>query len=110
MIDAQVTSQGLKVVLTGKDAWLFATRPRWEIVVPLEHVRQAEVGSPVGLAVKRHSGGNGGHGTNMTAARRTGPTAVIDLDGDPYVRMTLSVPDPEDTVAAIKAALRLRNR
>jgi hypothetical protein len=107
VIDAQVTSQGLKVVLTGRDAWLFALRPRWEIVVPLEHVRKAKVGKPVGLAVKRHSGAKGG---TMMAARRTGPTAVIDLDGDPYLRMTLSVPDPADTVAAITGALRLRNR
>jgi hypothetical protein len=105
VIDAQVTDRGLEVVLTGKDAWLFAMRPRWDVVVPLGHVRQAKVGGPVGLAVKRHSGARGG---TMTAARRTGPTAVIDLDGDPYVRMTLSVPDPEDTVASIKGALRSR--
>jgi hypothetical protein len=107
VIDAQVTSQGLEVVLTGGDAWLFALRPRWAVVVPLEHVRKAQVGKPVGLAVKRHSGAKGG---TMTAARRTGPTAVIDLDGDPYIRMTLSVPDPDATVAAITSALRLRNR
>lgn len=107
MIDTQVTSQGLEVVLTGGDAWLFALRPRWAVVVPLEHVRKAQVGKPVGLAVKRHSGAKGG---TMTAARRTGPTAVIDLDGDPYIRMTLSVPDPDATVAAITSALRLRNR
>jgi hypothetical protein len=75
VIEVQVSSQSLKVVLTGKDAWLYATRPLWEIEVPLEHVRQ-----------------------------------VIDLDGDPFGRMTLSVPDPEDTVEAITGALRLRNR
>ena len=107
MIDVQVTSQGLEVVVTGSDAWLLALRPRWSVVVPLEHVRQASVGKPVGLAVKRHHNSKGG---TMMAAQRTGPVAVIDLDGDPYLRMTLSVPDPEDTVATIKGALRLRNR
>jgi hypothetical protein len=107
MIDAQVTSRGLEVTLTGRDAWLLALRPRWAVIVPLEHVRQAAVGKPVGLAVKRH---RAGQGSTMMAARRTGPTAVIDLDGDPYLRMTLSVPDPADTVAAIKGALRLRNQ
>ena len=43
VIDAQVTSQGLDVVVTGSDAWLLALRPRWQVVVPLEHVRQAKV-------------------------------------------------------------------
>lgn len=107
MVKAEVTDRGLEVVLTGKDAWLYALRPRWEMLVPLEHVRQATVGRSVGLGVKRHRGGRGGHGGSMMAAQRTGPTAVIDLDGDPFVRMTLSVPDPEDTVAAINSALRL---
>ena len=110
MVNAEVTDRGLKVVLTGMDAWLYALRPRWEVVVPLDHVRQAEVGRPVGRAVKRHRGGRGGHGGNMMAARPTGPTAVIDLDGDPWLRMTLSVPDPEETVAAINGALRLRRQ
>jgi hypothetical protein len=105
MIDAQVTDQGLEVVVTGGDAWLLALRGRWEIVVPLEHVVRANVGKPLGSAVRRHQSGKG---TIMVCAHRRAPNVVIDLDGDPYIRMTLSVPDPGDTAAAIKGALRPR--
>jgi hypothetical protein len=106
VVGVEVSGQGLKVTVTGQDAWLLAMRSSWETFVPLEHVKRAGVGKPVGLAVRRHSASKG---STMTCAQRTGPTVVIDLDGDPYIRMTLSVADPEDTVAAIKGALRGRS-
>jgi hypothetical protein len=106
MIDVDVAGQDLKVVLTGSDALLYATKRRWEVAVPLKHVQRARVGRPAGWFVRRHAGGPG-HA--MICAHRTGATVVIDLDGDPYISMTLWVPDPEDTVATIKGALRLRN-
>jgi len=108
MIDAQVTNHGLEVVLTDGDAWLFATQHRWEIVVPLEHVIRAKVAPPVGFAVRKHV--HDEPGGVMVCARQRAPTVVIDLDGDPFRRMTLSVPDPENTVATIKGALRLQGR
>jgi hypothetical protein len=105
VVDVEVSSQGVKVTVTGSDAWLLAMRSSWETFVPLEHVKRASVGKPVGLAVRRHSASKG---STMMCAKRTGSTAVIDLDGDPYIRMTLSVADADDTVAAIKGALRTR--
>jgi hypothetical protein len=39
MIDAQVTSRGLEVVMAGGDARLFCPRPRQEIVAPPEQGR-----------------------------------------------------------------------
>lgn len=46
----------------------------------------------------------------LTVARRRGPTLAIDLDGDPYIAMILSVDDLQDAVATVKGALRLRHR
>lgn len=105
MIDARVTAAGLEVAITGSDAWLLCMRRHWEVVVPLEHVVRVSVGKPAGLAVRRHSSSKG---STMMCARRRAPNLVVDLDGDPYIRMTLSVPDPQDTAATIKAALRPR--
>jgi hypothetical protein len=107
VIDVQVTDGELEVVVTGKDAVLLCEKSRWEVTVGLEHVLGARVGRPVGLFVRRHSSNVGGL---LTVAQRRGPTLAIDLDGDPYVAMILSVGDPQDAVATIKGALRLRHR
>jgi hypothetical protein len=107
VIDVQVTSHALEVVVTGQDAVLLSKKNRWEVTVPLEHVVRARIGKPAGLFVRRHSNNVGGV---LTVAQRRGPTLAIDMDGDPYVAMILSVDDPDDAVAAIKGALRLRPR
>jgi hypothetical protein len=107
LIDVQVTSGSLEVVVTGQDAVLLCEKSRWEVTVPLEHVLGARIGRPVGLFVRRHSNNVGGL---LTVAQRRGPTLKIDLDGEPYVAMILSVDDPQDAVATIKGALRLRHR
>jgi hypothetical protein len=108
VIDAQVRGQNLEVVITEGDAWqLTMRREPWRLTVPLEHVRRAAVGKPLGLGLHKHVLDKG---RILVCARRGAPTVEIDVDQDEFQRLTLSVPDPEATVAEIKGSLRLLGR
>jgi hypothetical protein len=106
MIDVQVNGGFLEVVVTEGDALLLtSSQDPWQLTVPLEHVSRAVPGKPLGFASKKHVLDS--HGGLLVCARRGEPTIEIYLDGrDQFRFMTLSVPDPEDTAATIKGALR----
>lgn len=108
MIEAKVTGSGLQVEVTGGDSLPFMLRPRLSVVVPLEQVRGAEVGPAVTTgrrhvnvvaSERRHDKGF------FVCARFRAPTVRIDLEGGPYRRMILSVPDPESTASQIQSAI-----
>lgn len=109
MIDAKVTGQQLEIVITGLDAWLMDVRRRSvRVTVPLSQVTGVGVGAPIGI------GARGSHGLSrregwLKCARRSGKVLKIDADG-PWRSITLSVPDPEEMAATIKAKLRQRER
>jgi hypothetical protein len=106
MIDVQVNGRFLEVVVTDGDALLLTrTRDPWKLTVPLEHVSRAVPGRPRGFASKKHVLDS--RGGLLICARRGEPTIHIYLDGrDEFRFLTLSVPDPQDTAATIKGALR----
>jgi hypothetical protein len=110
MIDVQVSNGFLEVVITDGDAFLLtSSRDPWKLTVPIEHVSRAVPGRSLGFASKKHVLDS--RGGLLVCARRGEPTIEIYLDGrDQFRFLTLSVPDPEDTAATIKGALRLHGR
>lgn len=110
MIDVQVSGDSLEVAVTEGDAMLLtSSRDPWRRTVPLEHVTRAVPGKPRGFGSKKHILDT--QGGLLVCARRGEPTIEIYLDGrDEFRFMTLSVPDPQDTAATIKGALRRLGR
>jgi hypothetical protein len=106
VIDVQVSGGFLEVAVTEGDALLLtSSRDPWKLSIPLEHVSRAVPGKPLGFTSKKHVLDR--HGGLLVCARRGEPTIEIYLDGqDQFKYLTLSVPDPEDTAATIKGALR----
>jgi hypothetical protein len=114
LIDAQIMGGNLEITVSGGDAWLLATRPRWHGSVPLGQVRKAAAGPAIGLGTRRHVVEHRNDRTHragrLICARRGTPTLRIDLDGGPFRQMVLSVADPEGAARAIEDAIRARPR
>ena len=110
MIDVQVSGGNLEVSITDGDALLLtSSKEPWTLSVPVDHISRATAGRPRGFASKKHIFDT--RGGLLVCARRGDPTIDIYLDGrDQFRFLTLSVPDPEDTVATIKGALRRLGR
>ncbi len=110
MIDVQVNGGFLEVAVTDGDAWLLtSSRDPWTLRVPIDHVSRAMAGRPRGLASKKHVLDR--RGGLLVCARHGEPVIDIYLDGrDEFRFLTLSVPDPPDTVATIMGALRRHGR
>lgn len=110
MIDAKVSGQTLEIAITGLDAWLMDVRRRAvRVTLPLRQVTGVSVDGPIG------SGARSSHGLSQRAgllvcASRRGKVLHIDADGSPWRTIKLSVPDPEELAATIKARLRQRDR
>ena len=114
MIDAQVMGENLEITLSGGDAWLFTTRPRWNLSVPLSSVLQAATGAAIGRGTRRHVNERRNDRLHLkgrlVCARVGTPTLRIELDDGPYRRMVLSVPDPVSTAQMIQDAIAARPR
>ena len=110
MIDVQVSGGNLEVSITDGDAFLLtSSKEPWKLTVPVDHISRAAVGKPRGFASKKHIFDT--RGGLLVCARRGDPIIDIHLDGrDQFRFLILSVPDPEDTVATIKGALRRMGR
>jgi hypothetical protein len=110
MIDVQVSGGNLEVSITDGDVVLLTSRKEsWNLTVPVDHISRAMVGKPRGFASKKHIFDTGGG--LLVCARPGDPVVDIHLDGrDQFQSLILSVPDPEDTVATIKGALRRLGR
>lgn len=106
MIDVEVHGGFLEVVVTDGDAFLLtSSRDPWKLTVPVDHVSRAVPGRRRGFFSKKHIMDK--RGGLLVCARRGEPTIDIYLDGrDDFRFLTLSVPDPQDTAATIKGALR----
>jgi hypothetical protein len=109
MIEVQVSGGNLEVSITDGDALLLTSSKEWKLSVPVDHVSRAAVGKPLGFASKKHIFDT--TGGLLVCARRGDPVVEIFLDGrDQFRFLTLSVPDPQDTAATIKGALRRLGR
>jgi hypothetical protein len=110
VIDVRLTGGFLDVAVTDGDAWLLtSSRDPWTLRVPVGHVSRAVPGPPRGFASKKHVLDR--RGGLLVCARRGEPVISIYLDGrDEFRFLTLSVPDPPGTAAAITAALRQHGR
>ncbi len=106
MIDVQVHGGVLEVVVTDGDAFILTrSRDPWKLTVPVDHVSRAVPGRRRGIFSKKHIMDK--RGGLLVCARRGEQTIDIYLDGrDDFRFLTLSVPDPQDTAATIKGALR----
>ena len=114
MIAAQVVGGNLEITLSGGDAWLFTTRPRWSLSVPLSSVLQATTGAAIGRGTRRHVNERRSDRLRLkgrlVCARVGTQTLRIELDDGPYRRMVLSVPDPARTAQTIQGAIGARPR
>jgi hypothetical protein len=110
MIEVEVSGGNLEVSITDGDALLLtSSKEPWKLTVPVDHVSRAAAGRPLGFASKKHV--LDARGGLLVCARRGDPIIEIYLDGrDQFRFLTLSVPDPQDTAATIKAALRRLGR
>jgi hypothetical protein len=110
MIEVDVSGGSLEVSITDEDALLLtSSKEPWTMTVPVDHISRATAGKPLGFASKKHVFDI--HGGLLVCARRGDPTVEIYLDGrDQFRFLTLSVADPQDTVATINGALRRLGR
>lgn len=105
MIDANIDGDSVKVEVTGLDSWPYL-RPRVTARLPLAHITAARTGQPRKLWMTRHL-------NRPTSARRHGtfvwcrhdvPLLELNMDGQPYRHVVLSVPDPEQFAEEIRMA------
>lgn len=108
MIDARVSGENLEIEVTGSDCWPFMMRRQWSVQIPLANVTSARPDAPREIGQQRHINQVANERLRYTGtfiwARFRKPTVRIDLDGGPYRRIIVSVPDPERTAAEIQAA------
>lgn len=110
MIDVTVGEESLEIAITGLDAWLMDVRRRSvRVTVPFGQVTGVGVDPAIGV------GARGSHEMteregSLVCAKRRGKVLRIDADGNPWRTVKLSVPDPEEMAATIKAKLRQPRR
>jgi hypothetical protein len=109
MIDAGIDGGSLKFEATGIDYWphlMSNTRLAARLVVrlPLEHITAARARPPrAGLRhlnqrTRRNLAGS------LVWCRRGLPVLELQMDGQPYQHVALSVPDPERLAEQIRTA------
>jgi hypothetical protein len=110
VIEVRVAGDNLEIVLTGRDSWQTATRPRWTLNIPLDTVVSATAGPPRELGLRNHTNvkADSSDSGDLICARLGVPTLEIEASAPPYGRILLSVPDPEATAGEIQAALAAR--
>jgi hypothetical protein len=116
MIDARIDGDSLEVQATGRDWWLnykkgmpLATRLR--VRLPLEHITAARAVHPRKRPMYLNGPADGeGDGGILIWCRRRVPVLEIDMDGKPYQRVALTVPDPERLAEQIRNAAGVRER
>lgn len=113
MIDARIDGDSLEVEATGADWWLHFMRstklaPRLSVRLPLEHITAARTAKPRDRSGMRYlnvpaGGRRNRHGTFIWC-RPGVPLLELDMDGQPYSHVLLSVPDPHRLAAEIRSA------
>lgn len=110
MIDAKISGGALEIAISGLDAWLMdVRRTSVRVTVPLDQVTGVQVDSRIGVGARSTHELSQREGW-LVCARRRGKVLRIDADGSPWRTIKLSVPDPDDMAATIKASLRRRGR
>jgi hypothetical protein len=117
MIDARINGDSLEVEATGMDYWPFMlhnTRlaTRLDVRLPLEHITAARSAPPPDHFVARHlnerGGGRGNRRGSLVWCRPGVPLLVLQMDGQPYGHVMLSVPDPDRLAEQIRTAAGVR--
>jgi hypothetical protein len=117
MIDARIDGDSVEVQATGRDWWPnynkgmpLATRLR--VRLPLEHITAARAVQPRKRPMYLNGPADGkGDGNGIFIwCRRGVPVLELDMDGQPYQRVALSVPDPERLAEQIRAAAGVSER
>jgi|HubBroStandDraft_3_1064219.scaffolds.fasta_scaffold252934_2 hypothetical protein len=113
MIDARISGDNLEVEATGADWWLHFMRStklasRLSVQLPLEHITAARTAKPrqrSGLRyLNRPAGGNHNRHGTFIWCKPDVPLLELDMDGQPYQHVLLSVPDPQRLAAEIRSA------
>jgi hypothetical protein len=117
VIDARIDGDSLEVQATGRDWWpnyargmRLATRLR--VRLPLEHITAARAVRPRKRPMYLNAPAGGKHDSDgiFIWCRRGVPVLELDMDGQPYERVALSVPDPEELAEQIRSAAGVRER
>lgn len=111
MIDARIDGDSLEVEATGIDFWphvLNNTRlaTRLSVRLPLQHITAARSAEPRKRLMHMNvpaGGKRDRHGT-LAWCRHGAPVLELEMDGQPYKWVTLSVPDPERLAQRIRDA------
>jgi hypothetical protein len=117
MIDARIDGDSLAVVATGLDWWPYYTKqtrlaPRLSVRLPLEHITAARAARPRKHPMHMNvpaGGKRNGSGT-LVWCKRAVPVLELDMDGQPYKHVVLSLPDPERLAEQIRQAARVGER
>jgi hypothetical protein len=116
MIGAKIDEDSLEVQVTGGDWWPHCLNSSaltsWLIVrLPLDHITAARVHPPrKGIRHPNqpaHVQRDGTfRGDGLVWCRRGAPVLWLDMDGQPYTHVVLSVPDPERLAEEVRIAAR----
>jgi hypothetical protein len=115
MIDARIDGDSLEVQATGRDWWPNYNKgmrltTRLRVRLPLEHITAARAVKPRKRPMYLNGPADGkGEGIFIWCRRRV-PVLEIDMDGQPYQRVALTVPDPERLAEQIRTAAGVRER
>jgi hypothetical protein len=117
MIDARIDGDSVEVQATGRDWWPNVGRgtplaTRLRVRLPLEHITAARAAGPRKhpMYLNGPAGGKRDGAGIFIWCRRGLPVIELDMDGQPYQRVTLSVPDPERLAEQIRNAAGVRER
>jgi hypothetical protein len=109
MIDARIDGDSLVVEATGIDYWPHMLRntrlaTRLNVRVPLEHITGARARPPNRFSAYMIQRTTRTMPGNFNWYKRRTPVLFIDMDGQPYNSVVLSVPDPERLAEQIRSA------
>lgn len=118
MIDARIDGDSLEVEATGIDCWPYFMQARLasrlQVRLPLAHITAARTTRPRKFWMTRHlnvpAGGNRKRHGTFVWCRPSVPLLELDMDGQPYRHVVLSVPDPEQMAAEVRSAAGVGER
>jgi hypothetical protein len=117
VIVAWIDGDSVEVQATGRDWWPQYTRNtklarRLRVRLPLEHINAARSAPPRKRAMYMNMPAGDRRGANGTFiwCRRGVPLLELDMDGQPYKHVVLSVPNPDQLAMRIRDAAGVRER
>jgi hypothetical protein len=119
MIGVRIDSDSLDVQATGRDWWPYYTRwrrpgTRLSVRLPLAHITGARTARPRKRMNLLHldvpAGGKRNRNGTFIWCRPGVPVLELDMDGQPYRHVMLSVPDAEPLAEQIRSAAGVGTR